>query len=196
MRHFFKISIVLFLSWILSPEVIYSDFKKIGKREKTENFRINSKFVSKYQFEIGYEDAIEFIKKTEGFAGGAVYADVCGINTIGYGHVVLPTDTFTGPISKQTADLLVRQDFDKALRAVETETNLTGYKKIAMGHFIFTRGVGNFSKSNLKRLVLNNEDITEEMKKWCFYRSVKGVLVRSEHAYNIRLWELDLYTRE
>lgn len=196
MRHFIKISIVLILNWIISPEKIYSDFKETGKRTKTENARINSKFVSKYQFEIGYEEAIKFIKKTEGFAGGAIYADVCGISTIGYGHVVLPNDTFTGSISQETADLLVRQDFDKAIKSVESETNLTGYKKIAMAHFIFTRGVGNFSKSNLKKRIMGNLDIREELIRWCFYRSVKGELVRSEHAYNIRLWELEMFNRE
>jgi GH24 family phage-related lysozyme (muramidase) len=196
MKHFIKISIVLLLSWILSPEVIYSDFKEIGKKEKTENSKINTKFVSKYQFEIGYEETIKFIKRTEGFAGGAIYADVCGINTIGYGHVVLPTDTFTGPISRQIADRLVRQDFDKAIRAVENETHLTGYKKIAMAHFVFTRGIGNFTKSELKKKILSNQDIREELTRWSFYRSVKGELIKSEHAYNIRLWEFEMYTRE
>jgi GH24 family phage-related lysozyme (muramidase) len=196
MRHFIKISIVLFLNWIFSPDIIYSDFKSVRKKQKAENVKINTKFISKYQFEVGYEEAIKFIKKTEGFAGGAIYADVCGINTIGYGHVVMPTDTFKGPISEQIADLLVRQDFEKAIRAVETETNLIGYKKIAMAHFIFTRGVGNFSKSDLKKKIINNEDIRDELTKWCFYRSIKGELVRSEHAYNIRLWELDMYNRE
>jgi GH24 family phage-related lysozyme (muramidase) len=196
MRHFLKITIVLILSKFFSPEIVYSDFKEIRKQVKTENKKIDTKFVSKYQFELGYEDAIAFIKKTEGFAGGAIYTDVCGVNTIGYGHVVLQTDTFSGPITEAQADRLARQDFDIAIRAVEQQTDLTGYKKIAIAHFVFTRGAGNFQKSKLKQLILNNQDITEEIQRWSYLRTTKSGLVHSQHNLNMRLWELEMFKRE
>lgn len=182
----------------IGPNVIYSDLTE-KKSELTkiypESKLSERKFVSKYQFQEGYEEAIRFIKEHEGFAGGKMYIDVAGIKTIGYGHVVLEADTFTSKISRETADRLVREDFDKAIRAIERETNLTGYKKIAMAHFVFAKGIGNFTRSTIKRLVEEGKPIDEELKKWCYYRSTNGNMVRSEYSYNIRLWEIGMYNR-
>lgn len=193
-------SIVFLVNMFLGPNVIYSDLtseKNNLAKIYPETQKSEKNFVSKYQFEEGYEEAIRFIKEHEGFAGGKMYVDVAGIKTIGYGHVVLATDTFTGKISKRTADRLVRQDFDKAIRAIERETNLTGYKKIAMAHFVFAKGIGNFLRSNLKKMIDEDENksIDEELKKWCYYRSPKGHMVRSEYSYNIRLWEIEMYNK-
>jgi GH24 family phage-related lysozyme (muramidase) len=182
----------------LGTNVIYSDLTN-DKNNLTKLYPEKNKsernFVSKYQFEEGYEEAIRFIKEHEGYAGGKIYVDVAGIRTIGYGHVILATDTFTTKISKELADKLVRQDFDKAINAIERETDLTGYKKIAMAHFVFAKGIGNFTRSNLKRLMEEGKPLDEELKKWCFYRSPEGKMIRSEYSYNIRLWEIEMYNK-
>jgi len=151
MRHFSKISIIILINWIFSPNVIYTDLnRKALKNEESVTSKITEKFVSKYQFEAGYNEAIDYIKKHEGFNGGEIYNDVAGIKTVGHGHVILDTDTFTTTMSKETADRLLRKDFEKAIKAAERETNLTGYKKIAIAHFIFAKGVGNLEKVILK----------------------------------------------
>ena len=198
MNFYFKMSIVFLMNMFIGPNVIYSDLSD-KKSELTiiypERKVSERKFVSKYQFEEGYEDAIRFIKEHEGFAGGKVYVDVAGIRTIGYGHVVLKTDNFTGKISRKTADQLLRKDFDKAIKAAERETDLTGYKKIAIAHFIFAKGIGNYLRSHLSTLVADSKPIDEELKKWCYYRNTKGNMVRSEYSYNIRLWEIEMFNK-
>ncbi len=198
MNFYFKMSIVFLINMFLGPNVIYSDLTE-KETDLTEIYpesrKSERKFVSKYQFEEGYEEAIRFIKEHEGYAGGKIYVDVAGIRTVGYGHVILDTDTFTNKISKKTADRLLRKDFDKAIRAIERETNLKAYKKIAMAHFVFAKGIGNFTRSSLKKLVEQNKPIDDELKKWCFYRSTSGNMVRSEYSYNIRLWEIKMYNK-
>lgn len=163
----------------------------------TDNKDEDEEFLGEYQFQKGYEEAIEQIKIHEGFANGKMYECVAGYKTIGYGHVVLPTDTFESQtISRETAERLLRKDFDKAVRAVERVTDLKGYKKIAIAHFVFAKGIGNFSRSTLKQLIEKGKPIDDELKKWCYYRNTRGEMVRSEWSYKIRLWEIEMYNRE
>jgi lysozyme len=158
--------------------------------------RSETRYVSEYQFEKGYEEAIMFIKDHEGYNAGYSYIDVSGIHTIGYGHVLTEGETFNEPISQKEAEELLRRDFDKAVRAVERETELEGYQKIAIAHFVFAKGIGTFLKSSLKKRIEQNEPIDDELDRWCYYRSAKtGKLVRSEHSANIREWEAEMFGR-
>lgn len=200
MKLFLKTSAILLSSLFVAPAVMNSDngqkYMNISYAYP-ETEKKTEKYVSEFHFEKGYKEAIKYIKDHEGFANGKMYKCVAGYSTIGYGHVVLPEDTFVSEtISRETADRLVREDFDKAVRAAERETNLTGYKKIAVAHFIFAKGIGNFNRSNFKKLVLAGEPVADELKKWCKYKNSKGVYVRSEYSYNIRLWEIEMYNRE
>lgn len=142
-----------------------------------------------------YELTIEYIKKHEGFAGGKPYICPGGYKTIGYGHVIKKNESFT-QLSKIQADSLLRDDFNKALKLVEKTTKIGGTRKLAIAHFVFTRGIGTFLRSELKNLVDNNKKIDKEILKWCYYRSGTGKLVKSMHALNIRKWELDMYKGE
>ncbi len=175
--------------------VTKADVSKAEVKEKKIN-HAESNYISKYQFEKGYKEAIEFIKSHEGFAGGKAYYDAGGIKTIGYGHVIKPGEHFSDRITKKQADILLRKDFDKAVRAAERETNVKGYKKIVVAHFIYAKGIGNFLKSTFRKKVLENKPVDEELKKWCYYRNNKGIPVRSEYIYKIRLWEIEMYNRE
>ncbi|MHB9147973.1 MAG: glycoside hydrolase family protein [Candidatus Amoebophilus sp.] len=47
-----------------------------------------------------------------------VYKDVAGIETIGYGHVVLPGDDFSKEITHKKALALLHQDTEEALKSV------------------------------------------------------------------------------
>ncbi len=139
-----------------------------------------------------YELTIEYIKQHEGFAGGKPYICPGGYNTIGYGHLIKETESFT-TLSKQQADSLLRSDFNKAIKLVEQYTDLRGAKKLAIAHFVFTRGIGTFLKSPLNELVKNNKKIDDEIVKWCYYRNRNGKRIKSTHALNIRKWELKMY---
>lgn len=175
--------------------VLKSDVSKAVVKEKEVN-HAEKNYISKYQFEKGYNEAIEFIKSHEGFAGGKAYYDAAGIKTIGYGHVIKPGEHFPERITKKQAGNLLRKDFDKAVKAAERETDVKGYKKIVVAHFIYAKGIGNFLKSTFRKRVLKNKPVDEELKKWCYYRNSEGVPVRSEYIYKIRLWEIEMYNRE
>lgn len=139
-----------------------------------------------------YEKTLLYIKDHEGFAKGKAYTCPGGHRTIGYGHIILKNEHFT-EISKQQADSILRVDFNKALYALDANIKLKGSKRLAMAHFVFAKGIGSFNRSTLKKKILNNEPIDNEIKKWCYYTNSKGEKIKSQHAFNIRTWELNMY---
>lgn len=201
MKLYLRSSVFLVIGMLFAPNsfingfVLKSDVSKAVVKEKEVN-HAEKNYISKYQFEKGYNEAIEFIKSHEGFAGGKAYYDAAGIKTIGYGHVIKPGEHFPERITKKQAGNLLRKDFDKAVKAAERETDVKGYKKIVVAHFIYAKGIGNFLKSTFRKRVLKNKPVDEELKKWCYYRNSEGVPVRSEYIYKIRLWEIEMYNRE
>jgi GH24 family phage-related lysozyme (muramidase) len=62
----------------------------------------------------------ERIKQHEGFRN-TVYSDSLGFATIGYGHLVLPTDNFVEGVeySKEELDILFDKDFQIALTSAQ-----------------------------------------------------------------------------
>lgn len=201
MKLYLRSSVFLVIGMLFAPNsfingfVLKTDVSKAVVKEKEVN-HAEKNYISKYQFEKGYDEAIEFIKSHEGFAGGKAYYDAAGIKTIGYGHVIKPGEHFPERITKKQAGNLLRKDFDKAVKAAERETDVKGYKKIVVAHFIYAKGIGNFLKSTFRKRVLKNKPVDEELKKWCYYRNSEGVPVRSEYIYKIRLWEIEMYNRE
>jgi lysozyme len=199
MKFYFKSSILFVMSMLLANNAVYENLFNTEHTENNINHKIKQaekNYISKYQFEQGYEEAIEFIKNHEGFAGGKMYFDASGIKSIGYGHRIKPGEEFPEQITEQEAENLLRKDFDKAVWYAERETHVKGYKKIVVAHFIYAKGIGNFLRSNFKKLVLNNKPVEEELIKWSYYRSVEGEMVFSEYIHNIRLWEIEMYNRE
>lgn len=199
MKFYFKTSIFLIIGMLFAPDALYekvvSDVK-VSERDTKVNTHAVENYISKYQFEKGYEEAVQFIKDHEGFAGGRQYFDAAGVKTIGYGHRIKNGEVFPERITQKEAENILRKDFDKAVWYAERETDVKGYKKIVVAHFIYAKGIGNFLKSNFRKKVLADEPVDEELKKWCYYRSPDGEMVRSEYIYKIRLWEIEMYNRE
>jgi len=115
----------------------------------------------------------------EGFEGLSLvpYQDTAGNWTIGYGHLIKPTDPYYpyGPVKEITqaqADALLQADMQPALDAVEEYVTvpLTQNQKDALTDFVYNVGVGNFQSSTLLSL-LNQGDYTgaaAEFSKWIF----------------------------
>ena len=164
------------------------------KREKklitVDHTRIKIRKVFNWDEE--YEKTIEFIKKHEGFAGGKAYVCAGGYKTIGYGHKLLPGENFT-QITEKQADSILRADFDKALHALDRNIKLEGAQRLAMAHFVFAKGIGSFNRSTLKKKILSNQPINDEILKWCYYTNSKGEKVKSDYLLRIRKWELEMY---
>ena len=142
-----------------------------------------------------YEGVIDYIKSHEGYANGKVYICVSGKLTIGYGHVIRKGENFAPQISKKTADSLLREDFKRAYALTERFTPfLKGSKKLAIAHFIYSKGIGAFLRSGLRQAIKNNGDVDEEFAKWCYYTDYKtGNKVYSKVAAGIQRWETKMW---
>jgi len=155
---------------------------------QNQNFTIRPVF----DWDKQYEKALQYIKEHEGFANGKAYICPGGHKTVGYGHIILKNEDFT-QITKTQADSILRVDFNKALRVLDANITLSGSKRLSMAHFVFTKGIGTFNKSTLKKKILKSEPIDNEITKWCYYTNAKGEKIKSQHALTIRNWELEMY---
>ncbi len=155
----------------------------------------NTVYIEDYFWHKNYNETIEFIKQHEGFMPNAYYCSA-GYLTIGYGHVIKKGENFSKPLTKAEADELLRKDFEIALKAVKRTTNLSGSKQLAMAHFVFSMGIGNFNRSTIKKDIKNNRPIDNSLLKWSYYTNKNGKKVKSEVAYRLREWELKMYNRD
>lgn len=174
---------------ILSSNIIYPEHLKMSEQQE-------SAYNEMREWRFNYEATILFIKQHEGFAGGKAYYCAAGYKTIGYGHVVKKNEHFNNDrISLADADKLVRKDFNKALEMAEQHTGLKGNKLLAVAHFIFAKGIGNFLKSTLRVKIANNEPVDQEFLKWCSYKKPSGEKVKSAYSLNIRKWEVEMFNK-
>lgn len=144
-----------------------------------------------------YEEVIDFIKQHEGFANGRPYRCSAGKLTIGYGHIIQKGEHFPHQISRETADSLLRRDFNRAIRTAEKFTNLKGSRKLAVAHFIFSKGCGAFTKSTLRKEILLNGDTDREFMRWCYYtKPGTNQKVKSKVAERISRWECNMWHKD
>ncbi len=123
---------------------------------------------------------LELLKAHEGFRS-TVYLDQAGIETIGYGHRVLPGEEF-GTIDSVEATRILIDDVSDAADAVRglVVVPLMPYEFDALTSLVFNIGRNAFANSTLLRL-LNADDrkaAAAEFERWVFV-TVKGVKQRS-----------------
>ena len=96
---------------------------------------------------------LERIREDEAFVP-KVYDDGVGNKTIGYGHMLLPGESFVGGITEPQARELFEKDIARivgpALARIRVE--LTQNQIDALGSFIYNVGPGNFLRSVLPEL--------------------------------------------
>jgi len=83
------------------------------------------------------------------------YQDVVGKWTIGYGHLILPTESFPQPITRAQAGDLLRKDLAVSEAGVNKWVSmvLTQNQFDALVSFTFNLGVGNLQSSTLLKLL-------------------------------------------
>lgn len=114
-----------------------------------------------------FEDAVQLIKKYEGWhhARDQPY--------VGYGHRLLPTDTFGSDISESFADSLLRSDLKKKCAVFRR----FGGDSLLLGVLSFNVGESKVLRSKLvKKLETGDRNIKEE---YLSFRMYKGKVVRS-----------------
>ena len=109
-----------------------------------------------------FEDVKERIKQHEGF-NNRVYKDSLGKKTIGYGHLVLPTDSFKDGEYYETSVLndLFEQDFQNALDQAQQLLDNYNLPDKAIGvvvEMIFQLGMGGVSKFKMMLTALMAQD--------------------------------------
>ena len=138
-----------------------------------------------------YELVVKSIKRQEGFMSNKYYCPG-GVLTIGYGHAIKDGEFFYEPMTEIEAERLLRQDLDSAIAYVQKVTNLEHVQLLAMGHFVFNIGSGNFYRSTLRQLIIADEPIDEEIIKWIHIKTNKGK-IKSDWLLQSRKLELELF---
>jgi len=171
------INIILLITSLIFI-IIY--FNKIQKKEKKYIYKI-----VELKTDFGLKDTVlNYIKLHEGLKLKP-YKCPGGYLTIGYGHKIKAKEYFNN-ITIEEAVALLKHDYEEAFKL--SPDYLTYPKRLAIGHFIFSLGIGNFNKSQLKKEIENNSYIGTELFRWCYvnkkyYKSLKVN----------RLFELKLY---
>ena len=114
------------------------------------------------------EQGLTLIKAFEGFRA-TPYLCPGGYKTIGYGHVIHPSETWA-TISKEDAFLLLCQDAGLAARAVGRliHAPLNQNQFDALTSFTFNMGAGALQRSTLRRCVNRGEHgcVPDELMRW------------------------------
>ncbi|ACP20889.1 hypothetical protein Aasi_1537 [Candidatus Amoebophilus asiaticus 5a2] len=140
---------------------------------------------------------LNFIASYEG-CSLKVYKDVAGIETIGYGHVVLPREDFSKEITHKKALELLHQDADEAIRGVKSQVKvpLLQHQFDALVSFTFNVGSKALKESRLLKLI-NSRDMEPEKIREAFLRfrkaKINGVLTDVQGLVNRRGTEAKLF---
>jgi len=151
-------------------------------------------FIQMLEWREMYETVVNSIKRQEGFMDSMYYCPG-GILTIGYGHAIKTSEFFNQPLTEAEADRLLRQDLDSAIAYVQKVTDLEHIQLLAMGHFVFNIGSGNFYRSTLRQLIIADKPIDEEIIKWIHIKTNKGIF-KSDWLLQSRKLELELFKLE
>ena len=137
-------------------------------------------------------EGLALIKQFEGFRGQA-YADVAGIATIGYGHRILPAQSFPDGISEAEAAALLASDVREAERAVDSliKVALTQGQFDAQVDFCFNLGAGRLVRSTLLR-ALNAGHYEAAAAQFLLWDRVGGEVspaLKARREAEMRLWK-------
>lgn len=154
------------------------------------------KIAQEYNYEKLYNKVLTSIKSFEGLKLNT-YLCPAGYKTIGYGHCIKPNEHISGSLTLAQADSILRADVDYAMMSILKLKKFDKYREpekvLALTHFVFNMGCGNFNKSILKEKVLNNKHIETEMLRWVHYKDNNQNVVTSQNLIKMRHFEIDLF---
>ena len=138
-------------------------------------------------------NGLKLIKSFEGFSS-EIYLDSAGLQTVGYGHLILPHEKsiFKDGISELDAEAILKQDVIIAERAVILliKAPLNNNQFDSLVSFTFNVGAGALQRSTLRHKINReeHEDVPAELLKWIYAggRKIPGLIKR-------RILEGELY---
>jgi lysozyme len=137
------------------------------------------------------EEGLELIKKFEGFRDH-VYRDVAGFPTIGYGHLVKPTESFPAGLTEPQAAAILATDVQQAEEAVArlVKVALTQGQFDALVDFCFNLGAGRLAGSTLLReLNAGHHDIAaQQLLSWDHAAGIVNAGLKGRREAELKLW--------
>jgi len=129
------------------------------------------------------------IKKHEGFRD-VMYKDSLGFATIGYGHLILPTDNYVDgkQYSKEDLDKVFDKDFQNALdnaNKLMSGYDLVNQAKEVICEMVFQLGIGGVSKFKNMWKALEKEDYYTASQEMLDSRWARQTPKRAEDLSNI-----------
>lgn len=140
---------------------------------------------------------IKGVKHFEGFYAKP-YLCPTGHLTIGYGHVIKPSEKATlTELTEPEADRLLRKDLQEAAQdAVRVMPGLASSQQQldAMTSWVFNLGVTNLQNSTLKKLYVSghHDQAAAEITRWV-YGKVNGKMVQLPGLVRRRAWEKKVF---
>lgn len=138
-------------------------------------------------------DGIALIQFFEGFSP-FVYKDSGGLDTIGYGHLIVEGEQIAQPLLGDAATALLRKDLFRTERGVNKALAipLAQHKFDALSSFTFNIGVGQAARSTLFRFVNKgrDEEAVMQFRRWVNVngKPIRGLQIR-------RAAEAELYAK-
>lgn len=139
------------------------------------------------------QEGIDLIKRYEGFSP-TVYMCPANYPTVGYGHVVLEHEDFSGGLTEKEGEELLQKDLRRFERAVLRYINveLTNNEFAALVSFTFNLGPGALKLSTLRKRVNSNRraEAADELLRWVFAggRKLRGLVLRREAERELFLY--------
>jgi GH24 family phage-related lysozyme (muramidase) len=149
----------------------------------TLNERIDK--INDIKYALNRSAVIDTIRHHEGFSSTPY--DCYGDTTIGYGHVITSKDHFN-KITEWQAYTILLKDFKYCEDYVYKTTKLTGKKRLAIAHFVYSLGSGSFFNSSLYNKVKNGGSIKNEILIWHHINGKDNINILKS-----RMFELNLY---
>ena len=136
-------------------------------------------------------DLLKVLEEGRGFSSKS-YICSAGKRTIGYGHVILPDDNITEPITEDQAEDILEKDVMLAENAINkyVKIPLTQNQFDALVCFVFNVGRTNFKTSTLLKFINEQlwDKIPKQFMRWVYHdkKLIKGL--ENRRKIEVRLW--------
>ena len=137
-------------------------------------------------------EGLDLIKRFEGFRSRQ-YTDVAGFPTIGYGHRVVPPESFPGDVSEPQAAAILAGDVSAAELAIGrlVKVALTQGQFDALVDFCFNLGAGRLANSTLLRCLNAGryDAAAEQLLLWDLAAGEVNLGLKARREAELRLWK-------
>lgn len=137
------------------------------------------------------ERGLALLKVSEGFRS-QVYKDINGFPTIGYGHKLLPIESFPDGVSEEQAAALLKSDIYSAQTAVArlVKVPLTQGQYDALVDFVFNLGPGRLAVSTLLKMLNAGkyDGASLHLLEWDHANHIEVAALKARRTAEFNLW--------